>query len=414
MHYANAFRCVACGAAEDIHSMHYRCKTCGGYLEVNYRFSENMKSEIRKSYEQYRDAPILSVWQPVLPLNRTDQIEMSSLGERITPLLAVNRLSKKIGLSKLFLKCEYFLPTLSLKDRSMALVVLKALDYGYDTVSIVSSGNAGASIAAYAARAGLKSVIFVRSEANPAKFSKIRFTGATVVRIDSHLGQIGTLYNRICNERGWYDCNGTVNPFRCEAKKTCAYEIVAQLGWKAPDAVLVPTSTGNGLVAYAIGFQEMQRFGMIEKIPRLVAVQLKSCDPIYQAFKSGTDRIVQVIPKKSISDTLLNGNPEAGLKVLDWVRKTDGRVVVVTDEEILNALKQLGTTEGVYCEPAGAVTIAAARQLIKNGYIDKEETVVCLATGHGLNQPEALNSFYPPEPVLPAKMESITEYIRSQ
>lgn len=414
MNYASSFRCVACGSNEDIRTMHYSCGACGGYLEVAYRFPEEMRLQIQSSYDRYRDSSILSVWQPVLPIDRSRQIERISLGERITPLLAVGRLGRRIGIDGLFLKCEYYLPTLSLKDRSMALVVLKAMEYGYDTVSIVSSGNAGASLAAYAARAGLKSVLFIRAEANPAKFSKIRFTGATLVRVDSHLGQIGALYDQICHERGWYDCNGTVNPFRCEAKKTCAYEIVAQLGWKAPDVVLVPTSTGNGLVAYGIGFQEMQHFGLIEKMPRLVAVQLRSCDPIYKAFHSGADQVVPVIPEKSISDTLLNGNPEAGRKVLDWVRRTDGSVVAVADEEILNALKDLGACEGVFCEPAGAVTIAAARQLITNGFIGKGESVVCLATGHGLNQPEAMNSVYSPEPVLPADVKKIMDYIRSR
>ncbi len=414
MNYASSFRCVACGSVEDIQTMHYKCGTCGGYLEVAYSFPKDMNQQIRNRYHQYKDASILSAWQPVLPLDATEQIERISLGERVTPLLAVDRLGTQIGSGRLFLKCEYYLPTLSLKDRSMALVVYKAIDYGYDTVSIVSSGNAGASLAAYAARAGLKSILLVPADANPAKFSKIRFAGAILVRIDSHLAQISTLYDQICDECGWYNCNGTVNPFRCEAKKTCAYEIVAQLGWKAPDVVLVPTSTGNGLVAYGIGFQEMQHFGLIEKMPRLVAVQLRACAPIYKAFCSGAEQIVPVIPEKSISDTLLNGNPEAGQKVIDWVRRTHGSVVAVTDEEIVDALENLGTTEGVFCEPAGVVTIPAARRLIMDGFIGKDETVVCLATGYGLNQPVAVNSLNPSEPVLQANVENIMNYIRSR
>ena len=240
MSYATGFRCTKCGAKYPISKMYYRCEECGDYLEIAYEFPKDITNRIKTTCKTERCEPILRRWEAVLPIEMSGLIEKVTLGEKETPLLKANCLGDQIGLERLYLKCENYMPTGSLKDRSMPLTVLKALEYGCKTVSIVSSGNAAASIAAYAARAGLRSVVFVRAKANPAKFSKFLLSGAVIVRIDADLAGIGNLYETFCKEFGWYDCNGTVNPFRCEAKKTCAYEIAAQLDWKIPDWVLIP------------------------------------------------------------------------------------------------------------------------------------------------------------------------------
>jgi len=413
MNYATSFQCIECGKTYDISIMRYLCDKCKAYLEITYDFPADIRRRIETAARLCQREPILRRWQDVLPLKNSDLIDIVSIGERETPLMESSRLGDHIRIKTLFLKCEHYLPTCSLKDRSMALVVAKALEYNYSTVSIVSSGNAASSLAAYASKAGLKSVIFVRSKSNPSKFSKALLTGAILVRIDSHLADIAKSYELLCKEYSWYDCNGTVNPFRCEAKKTCAYEIASQLDWNFPDWVLVPTSTGNGLVACGIGFRELYNVGLISKIPKLVAVQLEACAPIYTAFQEGRQNVTPVVPDKSVSDTLLNGNPEAGSKVLDWVRNTDGRVLTVTDDETIEAMKYLGHYTGLFSEPAGAVSIAAAKKMRISGEINENDVVVCLITGHGLNQPDIALQISDLGPVIPNEFDAIKKYINS-
>ncbi len=414
MSYVASLRCLDCGATYPAGVFRCRCDACGGYLGATYDYDQMKHAVHRTDFRSTASSSPLQRWLPFLPIERPDLIDSVSLGERETPLLACGGLGSSIGLENFWIKNESFFPTGSLKDRSMPLVTLKALEFGYSTVAIVSSGNAAASLAAYAARAGLRAVVFVRAEASLSKLAKMVLYAPVIVRVKSHLADIGRLFSDVVDEFGWFDCDGMVNPFRCEGKKTCAFEISLQLGWRAPDWVLIPTSTGNGMVAAYLGFKELQTVGFIDRMPRLVGVQLEACPPIARAFASGSERVSPVTPGVSVSDTLLNGNPEAGTMVLRAARDTGGLIVTVSDEEMLHAQRDLASRAGVFAEPAGAVTVAAAAHLRNAGVLERGECVVCLVTGYGLNQPEVVAATVAlPEPVNPT-VGDIRDFLATQ
>ncbi len=411
MSHVDSLRCFDCGATYPANEYRSRCKACQGYLGLTYHMDGVKQAAGRTDFRANGEGSPLLRWLPFLPIEHPALIEAVSLGERETPLLRCDRLGADIGLTHLWIKNESAFPTGSLKDRSMPLVVLKALEFGYGTVSIVSSGNAAASLAAYAARAGLRAVVFVRAEASPAKLAKMAPYNPVIVRVQSHLADIGRLFAEVVEESGWFDCDGMVNPFRCEGKKTCTFEIALQLGWQAPDWVLIPTSTGNGMVAAHIGFKDLVTAGLIDRMPRLVGVQLEACPPIAQAFASGSVRVNPIIPGASVSDTLLNGNPEAGPMVLRAARETGGMVVTVSDAEMLHAQRMLASSTGIFAEPAGAVTVAAAANLRKADVLKAGERVVCLATGHGLNQPDVIATTLGLPEAVPASVAAIREFL---
>lgn len=413
MGYQKALLCEKCGSAHSPSHMLYQCEKCGGFLKVIYDYPHSIGEDLKSEADAKKGATIMERWKSVLPIDQEELIDRVTLGEKETPLLKVPRLGEKLGLNRLFVKCEHLFPTASLKDRSMPLVVLKALEYGGDTVSIVSSGNAAASLSAYAAKAGLKTVIFVRGGASPSKLVKAAICGAILVRVDGHLSQLNDIFIKMRDTYGWYDCDGGVNPYRCEGKKTCAYEIAAQMNWQVADWIIIPTSTGNGLVAAGIGFTELYEMGLISKKPRLVAVQLKACSPIYDAYLKGQDEITPVVPAVSISDTLLNGNPDAGKTVLHWIKTTGGTVAAVSDQEVLEAIRILAEQTGVFQEAAGAVTVAAAKKLRVNGVINPAESVVCLVTGSGLNQQDLAVDITKLPPAVEPTQAAVEKYLKT-
>lgn len=414
MSFARAFRCLDCEASFPLTSFRYRCDHCRGFLGLRYDY-DDMKASVSVREIESRGAETpLGRWRSFLPIERPDLIEAVTLGERETPLLAGGRLGELLGLDALWLKIDSAFPTGSLKDRSMPLMTLKAREYGRTTVAIVSSGNAAASLAAYAAKAGLRAVVFVRAQASPSKLAKMALYDPVIVRVRSHLADIGRLFAELIEQTDWFDCDGMINPFRCEGKKTCALEIALQLGWRAPDAVLIPSSSGNGMVSAYLGFKELLTLGLIGKIPRLIGVQLDACSPIARAFAAGAERVEPVVPGPSVSDTLLNGSPDAGAMVLRAARETGGTLVAVKDEAMLRAQRDLARSTGVFAEPAGAISLAAARTLRKDGILESGDTVVCLVTGHGLNQQDVVEANAPLPDAMEPDLARIREYVERQ
>lgn len=414
MGYQSNLVCQKCGQSFETTSVLYNCKKCGGYLKVIYDYPMSIKSQVEEDSNAKASLSILKRWKSVLPISQPELIDRVTLGETETPLLRLKWLENHLNVARAYVKCEYLFPTASLKDRSMPLVVLKALEYGKTSVSIVSSGNAAASLSAYAAKAGLQAVIFVRGGASPSKLVKASICGAVIVRVNGHMSQINDLFLKMRDRFGWYDCDGGVNPYRCEGKKTCAYEIASQLNWEVPDWVIIPTSTGNGLVAAGIGFDELYKMRLISKKPRLSAIQLEACTPIYDAFKKGQSTITPVIPSKSVSDTLLNGNPDAGGDVLYWVRENSGTVAAVSDQEVVNAVKMLAEKAGIFQEAAGAVSVAGAKKMRESGIIGERDSVVCVLTGSGLNQQDLGIEISKTPALLEPEENLIREYILSQ
>lgn len=388
MSHVLCMRCHDCGREIDSSHFTFQCPGCQGFLDVVYDL-DRVGRTVQRQDLLSRPANIMVKWLELLPVENPDLIPRVSLGEAPTPLLHARRLGRHLGLKHLLLKDETRFPTGTLKDRSMPLVVLKALEFGFSVVSIVSSGNAAASLGAYAARAGLRAVAFVAGEPS-LKLLKCRAYHSLVVQVDAPYSEVDRLHARARAAFGWFDCNGLINPFRLEGKKTLAYEVVQDLGWQSPDIVLIPTAYGNGLISAWKGFNELEQLGWVDGRPALVAVQPQGCSPIAQAWDAGLTSTLPVVPSPTVAEAVAVADPSAGgERVLQAVRQSGGMVAAVPDELTLQAQSLLATHEGLFVEPSGALGMAGVIKLIGERKIPADAIVVVSITGTGANVPEA-------------------------
>ena len=317
---------------------------------------------------------------------------------------------EKLGIPDLYFKVEQG-PTLSLKDRGTALCVLKALEFGCKTVCLSSSGNNAASVSAYGSRAGLNPVVFVQKHVSAAKIFKSLVYGGRVVRIDGDMAAASRICGEMVKRRKWFQCGGP-NPYRIAAKRTFAYGIVQQLG-RAPDTVLIPCGGGAGMVAAHDAFREMFAAGVIDRMPRLVGVQLQACDPTARAFHEGRDAVTPVDKKPSLSDAIMNNNPYWGRYCLQAVRETGGTMISVSDADFIRTIRVLGREEGLFTEPAGSVSVAALRYLVKVPGFENPGLTVCNLTGHGLNVPQVATDESETPGVIPPTVEAVEAFLQS-
>jgi threonine synthase len=360
--------------------------------------------------------PSIWRWLDFFPVAHRSSIV--SLGEGGTPLIHAARLGDKLGLPNLYLKNDTVLPTGSLKDRSNSVGVSVARELGFATIAVMSTGNAAASVAAYAAAAGMKSVVMVPAGTAPSKIIQARVYGATVVVIDGSFDyEVAKLYKAAVQEYGWYDCLSS-NPYRDEGKKSYAYEMVDQLDGRMPGWVIHPTAGGTGIYAMWKGYQELLSIGCIDRAPRLVAAQSEAAAPIVAAFDRGLNDVEPVIARDTIAESIQVGNPVSlGWRALAAIRESEGTAAAVSDEEILEAQALIGRLAGIFSEPAAATSVAVAKKLRDKGIIATGELVVCNLTGHGLKQPEAIrlseNELMPIEPSLDALRNQISRATES-
>lgn len=389
MSFVAGLKCLECNATHPHMEFRYTCQKCGGFLDVHYNYDAIVDAVDLEKLEK-RSPFILRKWLEFLPIEKPSLIDRVTLGESETPLLKCDRLGKKFGLKNLYVKNDTNFPTCSLKDRSMPLVVLKAIEFGYDTVAIVSSGNAAASLSAYAAKSGLKAVVFVGGKPSMGKIAKIAIYGPTLIWVKGSYDEAENLFMSAREKFGWFDCNGLINPFRCEGKKTYAHEIASQLGWKVPDMVIMPVAFGNGMVATWKGFKELHQMGFVDSLPRLIGVQPEACAPIAKAFSEGEEHVKPVVPKGTVAEAIAVGNPSfGGKRTLEAARESGGAVIAVSEEAIISAMKLLAQNAGFFAEPAGAISIAGIEKILEEGKIAEDEEVVSIITGHGLNSPGA-------------------------
>ena len=316
-------------------------------------------------------------------------------------------------MSSLHLKNDTVLPTGSLKDRSNSVGISAARELGFETATVMSTGNAAASVAAYAAAASMKSVVMIPAGTALAKIVQARAYGATVVVVQGNFDtDVARLYRAAVEEFGWYDCLSS-NPYRT-GKKSYAYELVDQLGGRCPDWVIHPTAGGTGILCLWEGFRELAALGWIDRLPKLAAAQSALAAPMVAAFESGAEEIEPVVAQPTVAESIQVGNPAAlGWRALRAVRESHGRAVALSDEEILDAQSLAARLSGIFAEPAGIVSVAAARKLRAVGVIGRDEIVVCNITGHGLKQPEAIaagqDEFVAIAPTLNALRERLRE-----
>ena len=386
--YFTGLACVKCGAAFPPERDLLLCPACDSLLEAQYDYARLARDLDRDAL--WRRPHTVWRWLELLPVR--DPSRIVTLGEGGTPLLRSERLARQCGVRELWIKSDATgNPTGSLKDRSITVSATKALEFGYGILSCDSTGNKASSAAAYAARAGLRSVVFCPYETPLPKMAQAIFFGAELVRVKGHYSEINAMYRRLIKsgQVKWYDC-GTDNPFRYEGKKTYAYEIAQELGWRAPDRVLHPAGGGMSLVKTWKGFNELKTLGWVDRVPRMVAVQAQDCAPIVEAWVRGDSEVAGIEKKPTVAGALGVADPGLlGNRALEMIRASGGAAVGVTDEEILTATRQLAQ-EGLFVEPSGAVTLAGLRKLVVSGEVDRDESVVCVVTGSGFKDFERI------------------------
>ncbi|RLG97794.1 threonine synthase, partial [Candidatus Bathyarchaeota archaeon] len=296
-----------------------------------------------------------------------------------------------IGLKRVYVKNEGENPTGSFKDRGMTVGVTKALELNMKTVICASTGNTSASLAAYAAKAGLRCIVLVPSgKIAYGKLVQALAYGAEIVQVRGNFDQALRTVIELSERHGEVYLLNSINPYRLEGQKSLAYEVCDQLGGRAPDRVILPVGNAGNISALWKGFTEFYRLGLVDSLPRMVGVQAEGASPIAQAIKRGSDVVTPVENPETVATAIRIGAPVSWKKALRAIRDSDGTAETVTDEEILEAQSMLARCEGLFVEPASASSIAGLKKMVELGEIDRDETVVCVATGHGLKDPDVM------------------------
>jgi len=378
--------CGLCGTKHEAHRLHNLCTACGKPLLVRYDL-ERARMFLKKESLATR-RPDMWRYREMLPLERDENIV--SLGEGWTPLLRAVRLGRRVGVPDLFIKDESQNPTQSFKARGMATAVSMAKELGVKKLAVPSAGNAAGALAAYAARAGLKSYIFMPRDTPRANVVECEQTGAHVTLMDGLITDCGAEVGRRKEKEGWFDVSTLKEPYRIEGKKTLGYELAEQMEWRLPDVIIYPTGGGTGLIGMWKAFDEMEQLGWIgSKRPRMVTVQAEGCAPIVRAFEEG-NRFADEFPNAATTASGLRVPKAIGdFLILDALRASGGTTVAVSDEELIEAVRDIGAVEGVFCAPEGAACLPALRKLVESGEVNKHERVVLFNTGSGVKYMES-------------------------
>ncbi|MGZ7132479.1 MAG: threonine synthase [Halobacteriota archaeon] len=377
--------CIECGKKLDLSTVVNTC-SCDGLLEIAYDFSK-----VQFSLEGLSAVPP-HVWKyrELLPISGVP----ISLMEGGTPLYRCKRLEGECGIKELYVKHEGMNPTGSFKDRGMTVGVSRAAELGIKTVACASTGNTSASMAIYAAKAGMKAVVLLPTgQVALGKVAQALMHGAKVLAINGNFDDALLLIQRLCSEKGFYLLN-SVNPYRLEGQKTIAYEIVDQLASynteMLPDRVIVPVGNAGNISAIYKGFQEFHELDIVDHVPMMTGIQASQSAPIVDAFRRGLAEIEPVANPHTLATAIRIGNPINAPKALRAIRQSNGVAETVTDQEILKAQKDLARLEGIGVEPASAASLAGLRKLVAQDIVGRDEVVVCIATGHLLKDPEAV------------------------
>ena len=377
--------CINCKKTYGIDEIVYFCKKCGDILEIKFGLEE-LDEAFQKS--DWRSKP-LSVWRyrDFLPIHEATQTV--TLGEGGTGLHRSEHLGAELGLKNLYVKNEGENPTGSFKDRGMTVGVTKALELGARHVICASTGNTSASLAAYAARAGIKCTVLIPSgKIAYGKLSQAMIHGAKVLQVRGNFDQALEFVLKLADKHKDIYLLNSINPFRIEGQKSLGYEICEKLNCEPPDRIIIPVGNAGNISAVWKGLTEFYKLGYIKKLPKMTGIQAAGSAPIAQAIKKGSDKIVPVEQPETIATAIRIGAPVSWKKAVNAIHESNGTAETVTDEEILDAQKILARIEGIFVEPASASSIAGLKKLVNNGVISKDERVVCITTGHGLKDPD--------------------------
>jgi len=385
MTYVTGLRCRECGQSYPVAPLHV-CETCFGPLEVVYDYEAIARVMRRDTIEQRPR----SLWRyrELLPITSEPRIGLHS---GFTPLVKADRLAAVLGVKELYVKDDSVNhPTFSYKDRVVSIAISKAIEFGFDTVSCASTGNLANSVSAHAARAGLACYIFIPHDLEAGKIVGSAIYGPRTVAIRGNYDDVNRLCSEIADKYGWAFVNINIRPYYTEGAKTYGFEIAEQLGWRLPQHVIVPTAGGTILPKVDKAFHELVRIGLVDDAPvKIYSAQAAGCAPVIQALHRGSDLITPVKPN-TIAKSIAIGNPADGYYVLKAVRDSGGWGEAVTDAEIVEAIRLLARTEGIFTEPAGGTTVAVTKKLIAQGRIPRDESIVICVTGNGYKTLEAV------------------------
>ncbi|MEU8584686.1 threonine synthase [Streptomyces abikoensis] len=387
---AVALSCRECGERFPL-GPSFACVSCFGPLEVAYELPAGDPETLRRRIE----AGPANIWRyaPLLPVP-ADVADRPNLNPGFTKLVKADNLARELGVTGgLYVKDDSGNPTHSFKDRVVAIAVEAARAFGFTTLSCSSTGNLAGAVGAAAARAGLRSCVFIPHDLEAGKVVMAAVYGGELVGIEGTYDDV----NRFCSEligdplgEGWGFVNVNLRPYYGEGSKTLAYEICEQLGWRLPDQIVVPVASGSQLTKIDKGLKELVALGLVEDRPyRIFGAQAEGCAPVSRAFKDGHE-VVRPVKPDTIAKSLAIGNPADGPYVLDIARRTGGAVEDVDDERIVEAIRLLARTEGIFAETAGGVTVGVTRKLLEDGRLDPSLTTVVLNTGDGLKTLDAV------------------------
>jgi threonine synthase len=380
--------CRECGKEYPTKAIHV-CELCFGPLEVKYNYDEIRKDISRKKIE---DGPP-SMWRylDLLPVESASIASVIGPHAGLTPMVRAKNLGAYLGLDELYIKNDTVNhPTLSFKDRVVSVALTRARELGFETVACASTGNLANSVAAHAAASGMKCYVFIPADLEAAKVLGNLIYKPNVVEVEGNYDDVNRLCSEIAGEHGWAFVNINIRPYYAEGSKTLAFETVEQLGWRAPDQAVIPMASGSLLTKIWKGLHEMKALGLIDKVQtKINGAQAEGCSPISTAFKEGRDFFKPVKPK-TIAKSLAIGNPADGYYALKATGESKGAMDMVSDEEVVDGIKLLAQTEGIFAETAGGVTIGVLKKLVKQGVIKKSDVTVAYITGNGLKTQEAV------------------------
>jgi threonine synthase len=380
---ARCLICRECAAEQDLGPF-YACLECFGPLEVAYAFPRTTRARIESGPKNiWRYADLLPV--------RSDIATIPNTEPGFTRLIKADNLARELGLRTLWVKDDSGNPTHSFKDRVVAVALAAARELGLQVLACPSTGNLANAVAAAAARAGIRSVVFIPEDLERPKVLTTAVYGGTLVAVKGNYDDVNKLASEIAGEEeGWAFVNVNVRPYYAEGSKTLGFEVAEQLGWRLPGQVVIPVASGSQLTKVDKGFRELGELGLVDQTPyRIFGAQAHGCEPVATAFRAGYD-VVRPVKPSTIAKSLAIGNPADGPYVLDVCRRTGGAVESVTDDEIRDGIQLLARTEGVFAETAGGVTVATLKKLVETGQLDPDVETVVFNTGDGLKTLDAV------------------------
>ena len=407
MSFVLGLQCRECGQEYEKKPLHV-CENCFGPLEIHYDYAGIKKSLSREKIA----ARERNLWRyrELLPIDGEPRVGLYS---GFTPLVRAHRLGAALGVKELYVKDDSVNhPTFSYKDRVVSVAISKAIEFGFDTVSCASTGNLANSVAAHAAKAGLDCYVFIPDGLEQGKIIGSAIYGPKTVAIKGNYDDVNRLCTEIGDKYGWAFVNVNLRPYYSEGAKTHGFEVAEQLGWKLPQHIVVASAGGTILPKLAKGFKELIKVGLVEESGcKIYSAQAAGCAPIINALHKGTDLVTPVKPH-TIASSIAIGNPADGYYVIQAVRESGGWGESVTDEEILEGIKLLARTEGIFTEPAGGTEVAVAKKLIEMGRIPRDESIVISITGNGYKTLETVAQSVERPYTIDATLQNFDELFR--